>query len=277
VIAQGNGQLTHWGGSLAFLPAFPGDGSARTMLDFSRARGVLAPPAPRGRCLTLPLARRPFDLDNLGFATFAWGVGMMVRNDAELARLLDIDRSAVSRAKARGMPTSSLEEAMAWREQNMSIAYRKDTNPVRASAQPSRRRQGDGPLAVVAKLLVDAESALKSGVIDAIEEDLRLALRAVPAERRGDVLLGGAVIDALCEYALGESACPGRGSFADMCSDCGVSRVGLDRVTYRIAAMEPIPIEWLRVRADFYSMIARLSRAGCELLDQPPYFSEEDY
>lgn len=46
---------------------------------------------------------------------------------SELARALGLSKQAVSKLKGQGMPVDSVEAARAWRDENLSVAARKET------------------------------------------------------------------------------------------------------------------------------------------------------
>lgn len=66
---------------------------------------------------------------------------------SELARALGLSKQAVSKLKGQGMPVHSVEAARAWRDENLSVAARKETReslPAApfAVAAPDRSRPG---------------------------------------------------------------------------------------------------------------------------------------
>lgn len=119
----------------------------------------------------------------------------MVRSDAELARLLGVDRSAVCRMKRRGMPTDSLEAAQAWRAANLSPAHRKDLNPARSGV---RAETAAAAVERMARVLPIAEAAVRSGALHVVEPELRAAWAALPELEQERVLMSVELWDALC-------------------------------------------------------------------------------
>lgn len=64
---------------------------------------------------------------------------------SELAKELGLSKQAVSKLKGQGMPVHSVEAARAWRDENLSVAARKETReavpaPSAAPAAPPRSR-----------------------------------------------------------------------------------------------------------------------------------------
>ncbi len=171
----------------------------------------------------------------------------MIKNDAELARHLGVDRAVVSRDKKRGMPTSSLEAAHAWRQQHLSAAHRKDLNPARVRAAASRANVGVEELRNVKRLLPVAKQALQAGIFDAVAPKLRRALRDVPPPAREKVVMDVALWDALCLPTLKawgiqpQEDTPG----APAAPDSLGGNQAIDRALYCVASGEPIPAEWL--------------------------------
>jgi hypothetical protein len=170
-----------------------------------------------------------------------------VRNDAELARLLGLDKSAVSRAKRKGMPTDSLEAAMAWRDNHLNVAMRKDTNPLRDNRPRGQVAAGLSAAAAIQRvhtLWPVAESALKAGMLHLVEVELRQAMRDVPKAARKRVQLTRDVMDALTAPFInavfaGEEGARGQDEIED-----GEELLS-EEAMYCIAAKEPFPAEWL--------------------------------
>lgn len=105
----------------------------------------------------------------------------------EIAAELGVSGAAVSKLKARGMPTHSADAARAWRA---------------AHLHPGRRRNDPGPsprtLAERAQALVPvASAALKAGRFGLVVDELRAALRAVPTSHRDWVRCEPELWDAL--------------------------------------------------------------------------------
>ncbi len=113
----------------------------------------------------------------------------LVNSDAHLARLLDVDKAVVSRDKRRGMPTDSLEAARAWREKNLSVAMRKDSNPLRnwAVSKPGSPAAARAAVSAIVSLLPVAVVALQQKRFDLVKPRLQAALRAVPESARASV------------------------------------------------------------------------------------------
>ena len=177
-----------------------------------------------------------------------------VRNDAELARLLGLDKSAVSRAKSKGMPTHSLEAAMAWRDDHLNVAMRKDTNPRRDNRPRGHVAAGISAAAAIQRvhtLWPVAESALKAGMLHLVEGELRQAMRDVPKAARKRVLLHPEVMDALCADFISalqgdqETSKPTTHATGHTGARHADDELLSGDVWYSIAAKEPFPAEWL--------------------------------
>ena len=104
----------------------------------------------------------------------------MKPTQAAIARALDLSQAAVSKLKAQGMPVESIEGAHAWRLRNLDPARIKWSRPVTDPAAALRR---------VHDLAQLAAAALKLGRFEAIEPQLRMALRAVPKLSRGCIVI----------------------------------------------------------------------------------------
>lgn len=111
------------------------------------------------------------------------------KNQTDLANMLGIAKSAVSAQVRRGMPTTSLEAAQAWRRDNIDPARKKGARLDR-HYQPRQvlpAPQTDA-LAQVIALMATASDALERGLdIEAMLPALRGALAAVPPELRDDL------------------------------------------------------------------------------------------
>lgn len=118
-----------------------------------------------------------------------------VTSDAELARLLGVDRALVSRDKRRGMPTHTLEAAMAWRQSNLRPRIRV---PTRNELQQQKRQAGEAAIRKVGQLMQLGHSALEAGHFYLLEDELRAAMRAVPPAARVRVGVAASVMDHLC-------------------------------------------------------------------------------
>ena len=123
--------------------------------------------------------------------------GTKVTSDAELARLLGVDRALVSRDKRRGMPTNTLEAAEAWRQRNLRARMRPLT---RNELQQQKRQAEDAAIRKVAQLMQLGHSALEAGHFHLVAGEVRAALRAVPESARYRVGLAVDVMDKLCEH-----------------------------------------------------------------------------
>jgi hypothetical protein len=105
----------------------------------------------------------------------------------DIGRELGISRQAVRKLRDHGMPVDNPEAARLWRLENLSIARRRpDAGPTPTALLAESRRLG---------LL--ALAALELGSFDAIEPQLRAALRAVPESHRARVELPLEVWDEL--------------------------------------------------------------------------------
>ncbi len=98
---------------------------------------------------------------------------------AAIARELGISKPAVTKLKAQGMPTHSADAARAWRMANLHRGR------MRPDPGPSPETLIDR-VHSLAELAAHADGA---GRFDLVADELRAAMRAVPAERRRDVTL----------------------------------------------------------------------------------------
>lgn len=121
----------------------------------------------------------------------------MTLTQAKLAEILGVSQSAISQCSKRGMPTTSVAEARAWRDENL--------NPCKTKSPPLPPRPPH-----LAELLAQAEARLAVGdpVADRLP-DLRAALRLLPAADRSAVKMSIELWDRLTErvsHATGD--CP---------------------------------------------------------------------
>lgn len=98
---------------------------------------------------------------------------------AALARELGISPAAITKLKGQGMPTHSADAARQWRA---------------ARLHPGRMRADPGPsVATLLQRVHDlADLAMRSAAVgrfDVVAGELRAAMRAVPAEARGQIVL----------------------------------------------------------------------------------------
>lgn len=118
-------------------------------------------------------------------------------SQAAIGRALGLSPASVTKCKALGMPTDSVESARAWRQANIRptahAMMAKHTTKQAPPPQPS------GAMPHALALLGIAAAALEAGQsIDAMVPTLRAALHAVPAhERDGSMLLPVEVMDVL--------------------------------------------------------------------------------
>ena len=139
-----------------------------------------------------------------------------------LAKLLNISPAMVSRLARRGMPVDDLERAKRWRARHLDPARLKGTRIDTVSSAPRQNDAATLPpanaaAADVAESAAESESAkeavlraiefgdyaeelLAAGRFVAVQEALRLVLRAVPLPYRAEVLLSFPVWHALTDH-----------------------------------------------------------------------------
>ncbi len=110
-----------------------------------------------------------------------------------IGRALGLSSASMTKCKAMGMPTDSVESARAWRQANIKATAHAMLPKRRPAPQPS------GALPHALALLGIAAAALDSGQsITAMVPTLRAAMHAVPEHERDDtMLLPVAVMDVL--------------------------------------------------------------------------------
>ncbi len=115
----------------------------------------------------------------------------------ELARGLHISKGQASKLAARGMPTSSIDDAATWRRENLDPAWAKSLGANRV--EPIHlRKPADDALSLVTRLALAAQKDLGTPQLNPHLSGLRQALRAVPFDRRDRVAMPVEIWDALC-------------------------------------------------------------------------------
>ena len=154
---------------------------------------------------------------------------------AALAQELGISGPAVTKLKAQGMPTDSIEAARRWRLERLNPAKRKpDPGPSPAALVARAQELGDL-----------AHDALRLGQFASLAPALQAAMRAVPVEHRRAVQLPEAVLTELVRPMLdlirpatGESQDAG-GTDAPMSDD---DAEAMGSFWYGLAAGERVPL-----------------------------------
>ena len=162
-------------------------------------------------------------------------------SQAAIGRALRISPSAVTKFKAMGMPVDSVQNAHAWRQNN-----------IRPSVQTSARRRaneyldpmsGTAVLAAAQELMIVAATALEAGKsILAMMPTLRAAMAAVPTSHRDDLMVSALVMDVLVADVA--SFLPPDNDDGATCSDAAMTdneAEELGRFWYRVAAGEIVP------------------------------------
>ena len=121
------------------------------------------------------------------------------KNQSDLARLLNLSKSAVSVQVKRGMPTTSLEDAQAWRKSNLDPARRKGER-FDQYKKPGQKSQVENTNA----LLEWADDELQNGrqIVEKANE-ISLVMRSVPNHLRAQIVATKRVTSALTDHALG--------------------------------------------------------------------------
>jgi hypothetical protein len=117
----------------------------------------------------------------------------------DLAIALDISPSMVSKLAKKGMPTDSVERARRWRDRHLEPFRRKEhrADAPRALAVAAAV-PADAELLARAQRFMDVASiAHQACRLPLVAEDLRAAMRAVPAAARHGLLVDADVMDAL--------------------------------------------------------------------------------
>jgi hypothetical protein len=123
----------------------------------------------------------------------------------QLAEALGLSEPSITRCKAQGMPTHSVEAAKRWRDANLETKRRKEFRP-----GYELLTRGMSPDVVVAQALLDAAAQMigaTGSLHEAMVEPLRKALRCVPEHLRFELALPAPVMRDLTKAAL--AAVPG--------------------------------------------------------------------
>ena len=121
------------------------------------------------------------------------------KNQSDLARMLGIAKSAVSNQVKRGMPTTSLEEAQAWRKSNLDPGRRKGAR-FDKYRKPGQKSQIEN----INEMLQWADDELQNGrQIVAQAHEISLSMRSVPDNRREQIKATKRVTSALVDFHLG--------------------------------------------------------------------------
>lgn len=112
----------------------------------------------------------------------------------DLARGLHISKGQASKLAARGMPTSSIDAAIAWRKSNLDPAWAKI--PGSGRVEPIHLRGRDA-LARITRLALAAHAELGTPGLASHLPGLRIALKAIPAKDRPKVAMPVEIWDAL--------------------------------------------------------------------------------
>jgi hypothetical protein len=161
-----------------------------------------------------------------------------------LANALGISKAAVTKCKARGMPTHSVDAARSWRHEHL--------DPARAKRDPATMYARE--LAALESMWPVAAAALTAGSFHVIKPALQAAMRAVAREARHLVELDAAVMVELCGWFVqavhgvgplsqGDRQGPSITSSNDEMCQSEAETMG--RVWYCVAAGEAFPAAWL--------------------------------
>ena len=125
------------------------------------------------------------------------------KSQNHLADLLGISKSVVSAQVARGMPTSTLEDAQAWRKRNLDPARSKGQRFDRFRTAPPAKRPKTDPVGRVNALMQRADQTLAEGLpLGGLIQELKTAMAAVQQSQRDNVHLSVAVMRVLLERIL---------------------------------------------------------------------------
>lgn len=161
----------------------------------------------------------------------------VIRSQNHLAQLLNIDKATCSQQVRRGMPTTSVEAAQAWRRANLNPARRKP--PLPAPAPPpelSAAFKHAQALTEAAALVLAA-----GGSIETMVPTLRPALRAVPPHERDGLEVDLTVWRVLVAHVMAiadadEAANPGSTTTTEPITDEAAQWMG--EFWYQVAAGE---------------------------------------
>ena len=160
-------------------------------------------------------------------------------SQAAIGRALRISPSAVTKFKAMGMPVDSVQNAHAWRQNNIKPSVH----------TAARRRPGESPASMAdtsvenaQSLMTIAEASLEAGEgIGAMVQTLRAALAAVPQSRRDSVMVSGPVMDVLVADVASCLATDADGPSGSVEAMTDAEALDMGRFWYRVAAGEIQP------------------------------------
>lgn len=160
----------------------------------------------------------------------------------QIGKALGLSPASISKYRARGMPTGSVDAAAAWhREHVKATAHRVPRMP--ATAQRHGEQSCDAAARAFA-LLDLADKVLASGnEIAAMIPELRQALRAVPGADRASILVPFEVFDVLTANVLAalQDDEPGDNQATPPMSDAAAEAAAMGDFWYRCAAGEIRP------------------------------------
>lgn len=139
------------------------------------------------------------------------------KSQNHLAELLGVSKSVVSAQVARGMPTSTLEEAQSWRKSNLDPARAKGLRFDRYHKEAPADFSETEAVWKANTLMKRAEQAMSEGrPLDGLIQQLKSSMSEVPNDQRDNVYLSEAVMRVLLEKILSWLPDPAENpSFAD--------------------------------------------------------------
>lgn len=118
-------------------------------------------------------------------------------SQAAIGRALGLSPASMTKYKRMGMPVDSVEAAHAWRMQNIKMTAHSMGAKFHAPRKAAPIATAD-PVARASELMSRAAADVEAGhSIDDMIPQLRLALRAVPNDKRDDVLVDFGVMHIL--------------------------------------------------------------------------------
>jgi len=123
---------------------------------------------------------------------------MNITSDTSLAAMLGLSKSAVSKLKAQGMPTHSLEAAVEWRERHLNPAMiKRSHSPKEASGHRAGQVPGETLASRASALASLADGSIGALSFHDIEQRLKDAMRLVPRANRHEVVFSARLREAL--------------------------------------------------------------------------------